>query len=135
VLLPVPVRGEIPFESVDFAYRPETKPEIQGLSLVLRPGEVVAMLGTTGAGKSTVAKLIARFYDPSAGRVTTIDLIGAIGRAVLTDPLPPRRTRLSPRGVKRAISKHRAKGTIDRTNHHATISITITPTLTTGPEP
>jgi ATP-binding cassette subfamily B protein len=70
VPLPVPVRGEIAFEGVDFGYRPGTKPEIQGLSLVLRPGEVVAMLGTTGAGKSTVAKLIARFYDPSAGRVT-----------------------------------------------------------------
>ncbi|MDG4792374.1 IS4 family transposase [Micromonospora sp. WMMD1082] len=68
---------------------------------------------------------------------TTIDLVGAIGRAVLADPLPPRRTRVSPHVVKRAISKHRAKGTIDRTNYQATININILATagLTTGPEP
>ena len=56
---------------------------------------------------------------------TVIDLIGKIGRAVLADPLPPRRTRVSPRVVKRAISKHRAKGDIDRTNYHATITTRI----------
>jgi hypothetical protein len=56
---------------------------------------------------------------------TTIDLVGAIGRAVLTDLLPPRRDRRSPRVVKRAISKHRAKGEIDRTNHKTTISTRI----------
>jgi hypothetical protein len=61
-----------------------------------------------------------------------IDLVGAIGRAVLNDPLPERRTRISPRVVKRAISKHRAKGDIDRTNHPAA---TITTRLTTRPEP
>jgi hypothetical protein len=56
---------------------------------------------------------------------TTIDLVGAIGRAVLANLLPPRRTRISPRVVKRAISKHRAKGTIDRTNYQATINTNI----------
>ena len=68
---------------------------------------------------------------------TTIDLIGAIGRAVLADPLPPRRTRVSPRVVKRAISKHRAKGTIDRTNYQATFKVNIITTagLTTDPSP
>jgi hypothetical protein len=68
---------------------------------------------------------------------TTIDLVGAIGRAVLADLLPPRRSRTSPRTVKRAISKHRAKGDIDRANYqtHITISILTTPTLTTDPEP
>jgi len=54
---------------------------------------------------------------------TVIDLVGAIGRAVLNDLMPARRTRVSPRVVKRAISKHRAKGEIDRTNYHAEISI------------
>jgi hypothetical protein len=63
---------------------------------------------------------------------TVIDLIGTIGRAVLNDLLPARRTRISPRVVKRAISKHRAKGTIDRTNHP---TATITTRLTTSPEP
>jgi hypothetical protein len=65
---------------------------------------------------------------------TVIDLVGTIGRAVLNDLLPQRRTRISPRMVKRAISKHRAKGTIDRTNHPAATT-TITTRLTTSPEP
>jgi hypothetical protein len=58
---------------------------------------------------------------------TTIDLVGKIGRAVLANLLPARRTRVSPRVVKRAISKHRAKGDIDRTNYQATININISP--------
>ncbi|WFE44175.1 IS4 family transposase [Verrucosispora sp. WMMD1129] len=68
---------------------------------------------------------------------TVIDLVGAIGRAVLADLLPPRRTRISPRVVKRAISKHRAKGTIDRTTYHATFKINIldAAALTTNPPP
>jgi hypothetical protein len=55
---------------------------------------------------------------------TTIDLIGRIGQAILAQPLPHRRPRSCPRVVKRAISKHRAKGHIDRTNYTAT-AITI----------
>lgn len=66
---------------------------------------------------------------------TTIDLPGNIGRAVLATLRPPRRTRISPRVVKRAISKHRAKGPTDRTNYQATITITITTGLTTDPGP
>jgi hypothetical protein len=64
---------------------------------------------------------------------TVIDLIGVIGRAVLADPLPKRRVRISPRVVKRAISKHRAKGIIDRTNHKATITTALG--LTSSPAP
>ena len=56
---------------------------------------------------------------------TSIDLIGRIGYAALNQPLPERRPRSSPRVVKRAISKHRAKGPIDRTNYTTTITITI----------
>jgi hypothetical protein len=56
---------------------------------------------------------------------TTIDLLGRIGHALLEDPLPPRRERISPRIVKRAISKHRAKGQVDRTNHRATTTINV----------
>jgi hypothetical protein len=66
---------------------------------------------------------------------TTIDLIGAIGRAVLADLLPARRSRTSPRVVKRAISKHRAKGTIDRTSHNTAIHIDIQQPLTADPSP
>lgn len=56
---------------------------------------------------------------------TTIDLIGRIGTAALNQPLPARRPRSSPRVVKRAISKHRAKGTIDRHNYTTAITIEI----------
>src|SRR6266516_3872621 len=63
---------------------------------------------------------------------TTIDLTGHIGRAVLARLLPPRPTRICPRVVKRAISKHRAKGTIDRTNYQAAITINILTKLTAG---
>lgn len=68
---------------------------------------------------------------------TTIDLAGRIGRAVLADLLPRRRDRSSPRIVKRAISKHRAKGPTDRTNHRTTINIDILtePELTTTQDP
>lgn len=68
---------------------------------------------------------------------TVIDLVGRIGRAVLADPLPPRRMRVSPRVTKRAISKHRAKGQVDRTNHQAAITTRILtePELTTARAP
>jgi hypothetical protein len=66
---------------------------------------------------------------------TAIDLIGAIGKAVQAGLLPRRRTRVCPRVVKRAISKHRAKGQTDRTNYPATITITIITELTHAPEP
>jgi Insertion element 4 transposase N-terminal/Transposase DDE domain len=66
---------------------------------------------------------------------STVSLVGKIGHAVLASPLPPRRARVSPRVVKRAISKHRAKGAIDRTSYPATISIEILSStgLTTDP--
>jgi hypothetical protein len=63
---------------------------------------------------------------------TTIDLAGAIGRAVLASPMPSRRLRTSPRVVKRAISKYNARGKIDRTTYKATIAIAI---LTASQEP
>jgi hypothetical protein len=62
---------------------------------------------------------------------TVVDLVGAIGHAVRAGLLARRRTRVCPRVVKRAISKHRAKGTIDRTNYPARISINILAGLTT----
>jgi hypothetical protein len=64
---------------------------------------------------------------------TVVDLVGAIGHAVRAGLLGRRRTRVCPRVVKRAISKHRAKGQIDRTNYPATISINILAGLTTDP--
>lgn len=66
---------------------------------------------------------------------TTIDVIGKIGHAVLDHLLPARRRRSSPRIVKRAISKHRAKGPVDRNSYNITVDITINGQLTTGPSP
>lgn len=64
---------------------------------------------------------------------TTIDVIGKIGQAVIDHLLPIRRRRTSPRIVKRAISKHRAKGPADRNSYNITVDITINDQLTTGP--
>ena len=63
------VQGHVRFEDVHFSYR--TGPEVlHGLDLDVPPGTTVALVGHTGAGKSTIAKLLARFYDPTAGRIT-----------------------------------------------------------------
>jgi len=63
------VRGDVGFHDVQFAYVPE-RPVLPDLSLSVPAGQTVALVGTTGAGKTTIAKLIARFYDPTAGSVT-----------------------------------------------------------------
>jgi ABC-type multidrug transport system fused ATPase/permease subunit len=65
------IRGEIRFEDVSFRYRTEegTKLALEDVSLLVHPGETVALVGATGAGKSTFAKLVARFYDPTDGRI------------------------------------------------------------------
>jgi ATP-binding cassette subfamily B protein len=66
-----PVRGEIAFEDVSFRYRTdqEVKLALDHVDLAIPPGQTVALVGATGAGKSTFAKLVARFYDPSEGTV------------------------------------------------------------------
>jgi ATP-binding cassette subfamily B protein len=68
---PLPVgRGELRFERVSFGYIPGADhPVLDGFDLVLRPGEAVALVGSTGSGKTTVARLIPRFYDVDSGRV------------------------------------------------------------------
>jgi ATP-binding cassette subfamily B protein/subfamily B ATP-binding cassette protein MsbA len=63
------VRGEVAFEEVVFGYEPG-RAVLRGVSLVARPGEVVAVVGPTGAGKSTLAALVPRLFDPWGGRVT-----------------------------------------------------------------
>jgi len=70
VALPHPPRGSVALEGVTFFYpsRPGI-PALDGLSLAVEPGEVVALVGPSGAGKTTVFQLLLRFYDPSAGRV------------------------------------------------------------------
>ncbi|MEY9856209.1 ATP-binding cassette subfamily B protein [Catenulispora sp. GAS73] len=62
------VAGHVVFENVTFGYDPD-RPVLSGISLEIRAGETVAFVGPTGAGKSTLAKLVTRFYDPTSGRV------------------------------------------------------------------
>ena len=68
--LETPVRGEVTFDKVSFRYpaRPE-RAALDGVSLSVQPGETVALVGPSGAGKTTVIQLLQRFYDPTEGRV------------------------------------------------------------------
>jgi ABC-type multidrug transport system fused ATPase/permease subunit len=68
VPLPAPVRGRVTLREVTFGYR-DDRPVLPELDLDIPAGQTVALVGATGAGKTTVAKLISRFYDPSSGSV------------------------------------------------------------------
>ena len=63
------VRGEVRFDHVDFSYGGTGAQALSDVSLTVPPGQTVALVGATGAGKSTLAKLVARFHDPDSGRV------------------------------------------------------------------
>jgi subfamily B ATP-binding cassette protein HlyB/CyaB len=75
------LRGRIQFDAVTFRYRPEAAPVLHGLSIDVRPGEVLGVVGRSGSGKSTLTKLVQRLYVPEQGRVlvdgTDISLIDA----------------------------------------------------------
>ncbi|ACU74155.1 ABC transporter related [Catenulispora acidiphila DSM 44928] len=88
---PVPVPtglGEIVFDDVTFAYGPDTRPALESVSVRIPAGQTVALVGQTGAGKSTFVKMVARFYDPTGGAVT------AGGRDLREFALPDWRHRL-----------------------------------------
>jgi ATP-binding cassette, subfamily B, bacterial MsbA len=84
-----PMRGEVRFENVSFRYSNELPEVLHDVSLAIAPGEVVALVGPSGAGKTTVASLLPRFWDVTRGRVTVdghdvralafADLRGSIG--------------------------------------------------------
>ena len=67
--LRTPVRGEVRFDNVGFSYNPD-RPVLRNISLNALPGEMLAVAGPTGAGKSTLINLLPAFYEPSVGRIT-----------------------------------------------------------------
>ena len=69
VPVPNPVRGEIRFDHVTFAYPGATANALTDLSFTVSPGETIAIVGRNGAGKTTLFKLICRLYDPTGGRI------------------------------------------------------------------
>ena len=94
-----PIRGEIRFDHVSFGYDPAV-PVLHDVDLTIAPGETVAFVGATGAGKSTMAKLVTRFYDPTAGRVlidgydlkrVTLDVAALAARCRAPGAVPLRR--------------------------------------------
>jgi subfamily B ATP-binding cassette protein MsbA len=68
--LPRPLRGEIVMDNVAFHYNPAMPEVLQGVSLRIAAGEVVALVGPSGAGKTTIASLLPRFWDVTSGRIT-----------------------------------------------------------------
>ena len=89
------VRGRVAFEHVSFAYlgadgNPNPTPVLNDIDLVAEPGQVVAILGSTGSGKSTLVNLIGRFYDVTAGRITIDGVdIRSVSRASLLETVTP----------------------------------------------
>lgn len=89
VKLPRPLRGEVVMDNVGFRYLPSLPEVLQNVSLRIGAGEVVALVGPSGAGKTTIASLLPRFWDVTSGRITfdgldirdlsLADLRGAIG--------------------------------------------------------
>jgi ATP-binding cassette subfamily B multidrug efflux pump len=82
---PQPLRGEVAFEHVSFSYA-EDRPLIEDLSLRAKPGHTVAIVGPTGAGKTTLVNLVMRFYEVNSGRITLDGVdIASMSRAELRE--------------------------------------------------
>ncbi len=112
--VPPRLTGTIVLRDVHFHYTGATDEALAGIDLTIAPGETVALVGETGAGKSTVVKLLARFYDPTGGSVEvdghdlrTLDLAGYRHRLGIV----PQEAYLSPGTVRDAIAYGRPAAT------------------------
>jgi subfamily B ATP-binding cassette protein MsbA len=92
---PVRIDGGIRFDRVTFAYKADSAPVLHDLSATIEPGEIVALVGPSGAGKTTIVNLVPRFYEPQSGRIELdgIDLgriqLGALRDAIAIVPQDP----------------------------------------------
>jgi ABC-type multidrug transport system fused ATPase/permease subunit len=85
-LLPEPLAGRVRFEEVSFAY--QDQPTLHGLTLEAAAGQTIALVGSTGAGKTTVLSLLARFYETTAGTITVDGRdISTVAKSALRDKL------------------------------------------------
>ncbi len=84
IALPAPVRGAVAYERVSFRYAPDQRDVLHDVTLTIAPGEIVAMVGRSGAGKTTISSLLPRFWDVTTGRIT---LDGVDVRALSLDTL------------------------------------------------
>jgi ABC-type multidrug transport system fused ATPase/permease subunit len=83
-VLPEHVQGHVRFENVTFSY--QNQPTLEDVSLEALPGQTVALVGPTGAGKTTILSLLARFYESSGGRITLDDQdLSTLSKASLRD--------------------------------------------------
>ena len=84
--LPSQIRGHVRFRNVSFSY--QEQPTLHGVTLEAAPGQTIALVGSTGAGKTTVLSLLARFYETTSGTITIDDVpIDTLSKASLRDRL------------------------------------------------
>lgn len=82
--LPANLRGHVRFENVSFSY--QNQPTLENVTLEAKPGQTVALVGPTGAGKTTILSLLARFYETTSGKITMDDIdLSSLSKASLRD--------------------------------------------------
>ena len=86
IVLP-PINGEVTFKDVHFSYD-RSQPVLQGLSLTVKPGSVIALVGSSGAGKTTLINLLLRLYEPDQGSITIDGYdLRSVNRKIVISPM------------------------------------------------